>query len=381
MATTVITNVLVFDGKDSQGLNNVVFSDDTITALIPLGAGVENNGEAVATVGADDSLVIDGSGCSLLPGLIDSHAHLYDRVDDLYTCAKNGVTTMLDMGNRDYRIAKKLRSVPGAASVFSVLAVAFAPDSSMCKAMYYTDDCIIKDNFDAERFVSEQERHEADFIKIVFEDPAQGNGVIWPPDLAKALVDKAHQSGKLVIAHAVTADSYLAALQSGVDEISHVPFQPLTEHVIGEVVSRGIAIAPTLTMMYAIAQKLHENFGLPNMANICLQNLAKLRHAGVSLLVATDANFDDPPSLATPMAYGSTMHRELGYFVQAGFSPSEALASATSLAADFFGLEDRGRIAVGKRADLYLVKGNPTSNIADICNTEKVWVAGVGVKL
>ena len=62
-------------------------------------------------------------------------------------------------------------------------------------------------------------------------------------------------------------------------------------------------------------------------------------------------------------AHGISMHRELELLVRAGLTPSEALAAGTSQPADRFGLGDRGRVAPGQRADLLLVRGDPTTDI------------------
>jgi len=62
--------------------------------------------------------------------------------------------------------------------------------------------------------------------------------------------------------------------------------------------------------------------------------------------------------------------------VRAGLSPRQALAGATSLAAEHWRLVDRGRIAAGLRADLLLVRGDPTSEIRATRAVEAVWVAG-----
>ncbi|MNL69700.1 allantoinase [compost metagenome] len=63
--------------------------------------------------------------------------------------------------------------------------------------------------------------------------------------------------------------------------------------------------------------------------------------------------------------------------VKAGFTPIEALRSATSKPARRFGLNDRGNIAVGGRADFILVNGDPTTNISDTLSIEAVWFKGV----
>jgi len=63
-------------------------------------------------------------------------------------------------------------------------------------------------------------------------------------------------------------------------------------------------------------------------------------------------------------------------FVRAGLAPIEALRAATSTPARRFGLSDRGRVAVGTRADLLLVDGNPTQTISDTLNIRAVWRRG-----
>ena len=89
---------------------------------------------------------------------------------------------------------------------------------------------------------------------------------------------------------------------------------------------------------------------------IALETVRRFHEAGVVVLAGTDA-----PNAGT--AHGISMHRELELLVRAGLTPAEALAAGTSHPADRFGLDDRGRIAPGKRADLLLVRGDPTTDI------------------
>jgi hypothetical protein len=99
------------------------------------------------------------------------------------------------------------------------------------------------------------------------------------------------------------------------------------------------------------------------------ESIRQLKAAHAMILAGTDA-----PNPGT--ALGASMHGELELLVEAGLTPEEALAAATSRPADCFNLKERGRIAVGKRADLLLVKGDPTSHIADTRNILAVWKSG-----
>jgi imidazolonepropionase-like amidohydrolase len=99
--------------------------------------------------------------------------------------------------------------------------------------------------------------------------------------------------------------------------------------------------------------------------------------AGITILAGTDAN--QVPSAPASPPYGTSLHHELELLVGAGLSPVAALRSATVLAAQYFGLSDRGTIAPGKRADLVLVDGDPLREISAVSKITAVWCAGVPV--
>ena len=81
------------------------------------------------------------------------------------------------------------------------------------------------------------------------------------------------------------------------------------------------------------------------------------------------------PALGT--AWGLSLHHELYLFVnKCGFTPIEALRSATSVTARRFGFDDRGRLATGLKADLVLVEGNPLADIDATLNLRGVWRDG-----
>jgi imidazolonepropionase-like amidohydrolase len=105
---------------------------------------------------------------------------------------------------------------------------------------------------------------------------------------------------------------------------------------------------------------------------MALATIAALRQAGVDVIAGTDA-----AALAVRgVTHGASLHGELQLLVQAGFSPTEALRSATSLTARRFGLHDRGRVEQGLRADLVLVDGDPTTTINDSLSIRAVWRQG-----
>ncbi|MCP2256276.1 Amidohydrolase family protein [Prauserella aidingensis] len=98
-----------------------------------------------------------------------------------------------------------------------------------------------------------------------------------------------------------------------------------------------------------------------------------LHEAGVPILVGTDAS----PLMHGGIVHGASVHHEMQLLVEAGLSPTSALRSATRIPAEQFGLTDRGRIEIGKRADIALVEGDPTARILDTLNIRGIWRAGV----
>ena len=108
-------------------------------------------------------------------------------------------------------------------------------------------------------------------------------------------------------------------------------------------------------------------------------SVAVLHQAGVDILAGTDVTMPDPKFGG--LAHGASLHHELQLLVAAGLTPIEALRAATSTPARRFGLNDRGRIAPCARADLLLVQGDPTHNIADTLSIQAIWRRGVNLRI
>src|SRR6185436_983345 len=140
---------------------------------------------------------------------------------------------------------------------------------------------------------------------------------------------------------------------------------------------------PTLTVLAStngipggkpLTEDLHlRGYLLPDEAASLTRSFPSHTAGGVPILAGTDA-----PNPGT--SHGAALHRELEFLVEAGLSPAEALAAATSVPAKAFHLEDRGRIAPGLRADLVLVAGDPTRDITDTRAIVRIWKGGVPVE-
>jgi imidazolonepropionase-like amidohydrolase len=98
-------------------------------------------------------------------------------------------------------------------------------------------------------------------------------------------------------------------------------------------------------------------------------------HAGIPLLAGTNAVGPIAPNISLP--YGDTLHGELQHFVEdVGMIPAEAINAATSVAARYHRLGDRGMIKEGMRADLVLLGSDPLVDIRNTRDVKAVWVEG-----
>ncbi|WEV26171.1 amidohydrolase family protein [Streptomyces sp. 71268] len=408
---TLIRDVTVFDGERTTAHVTVELTNGLITSVRPERAGATDArsaapadtptaapaGTPATAPGADavdedavDGAVeeVDGRGKTLLPGLIDAHTHVFDG--SLSQALRYGVTTELDMfclphvlpGQRrlaadrddvaDLRSAGTLATVPGGHPTQLLPHLPGVPDGPVAID-------VIDDPARATEFVRARQAEGADYLKIVIDDGSV-HGTDLPamtPELATALTSAAHAVGLRVIAHAITGAEVVTALDAGVDGLAHVwtdlaPGDPASRRLAERVRSAGVFTVTTLAYFEAITERGSRApvCARPGSLGNAVGAVRALREAGAPLLAGTDATPYDP-------GHGSGMHRELLLLRRAGLSPRAALAAATSLPARHFALTDRGRIAPGLRADLVLVEGDPTRDIATITALTDVWRRGV----
>jgi len=219
----------------------------------------------------------------------------------------------------------------------------------------------------------------------------------------KTGVDEAHRHGKLAIAHVLTYEASKQAIQAGMDGLAHVFIdKPIDNELVAQISASGAFVTPCLVLNFSIMgrsgkslaadERVGRKLGADwhNTLRSCfntfpegkfedvLGTVAALHKGGVDVLVGTDASVPIPH--LGGLAHGASVHHELQLLVAAGLTPTEALRAATALPAKRFGLTDRGRIAPGMRADLMLVDGDPTTNIADSLSIRSVWKRGSMLK-
>ena len=357
MAKVVITNATVFDGHSLQEKMAVKIESGLISSID-------------SSVDTSNATIIDGTGQTLLPGFIDAHVHLTNDAEIaaslLAQLAKAGVTTALDMGYLSGAVRNSLRNRPGIAELYIAGNFASATGSLHSRL---TKASLIDSPEAAVQFVEERVAEGADYIKIVADVPGPSQEVI------DTLVHEARRHGKLTVAHAASSKAFPMAQEGKVDIITHVPLDlPLDEASVRLMKDEGRACVPTLVMAETVANaKVYPGL----MYEAAKISVTQLHKAGVPIMVGTDAN----QTAMASVKHGESLHQELKLLVDAGFSTEDALKACTSLTAKLFRLENRGEIAVGKRADLVLVDGNPLEDITATEKVKRVWIAGKEVEL
>lgn len=387
----LIRHVRVFDGEHIIDRTSVLVRKGKISAVGPRlhsGRGVR---------------VIDGSGHTLLPGLIDAHTHIRSR-QDLEQSLAFGVTTDLSM-LMDLKLAaeeKKEQSANKAndrADLFTSGYAATAPGGHGTE--YGMKFPTLTGPQEAQAWVDDRIAEGSDYIKIMYEyggDSGQGGRPSIDKATLEALIAAAHARGKLAVVHIHSERQAMDAIEANADGLAHLfshggekvdpRFAPLVaahhafviptftvlESVCNQSPGQRILddknLSPYLRPAYIAQLGKNINHGQPEHCMFSMTAIPALAAAHVPVLAGTDLG--NPGTTA-----GASLHGELEYLVEAGLTPAQALTAATSAAADSFRLGDRGRIAPGLRADLLLVDGDPTTDIRATRNILVIWKAGI----
>ncbi|KAH8553813.1 putative hydrolase [Umbelopsis sp. PMI_123] len=342
-----LTNVRVFDGQKLLEPATVVI-DGELIGSDPAGAEVQ-----------------DCEGGILLPGLIDAHVHL-TGIKDLKAMSSYGITTALDMATWPLELLNSLRNQNGLTDIRSSGISASAPGSA--HSLFLPKESLLKTVDEAKEFVAKRVAEGSDYIKIVADIPGPDQEIV------NTLVAEAHHHGKIAIAHAAKVTPFEMAQIAKVDMITHVPLdQPLPKGDVDRMVADKCIAIPTLTMMEGIS-RLRRNAHYEHSHD----SVTALYQAGVPILAGTDAN----SAFLSPfnVRHGESLHRELELLVKAGLSNLDALMATTSLPAQYFGLNDRGVIQPGRRADLILITGDPLQDISATRLLKRIWCAGIEVE-
>lgn len=412
----VLRGARLIDGTGRPPVENAV--------LVVERGRIRAEGESGAVRIPKGAKEIDLRGKTLMPALIDLHAHLGQTRNGLeaapgsYT-AENiraqlerflsyGVGTVLCLGTDDdliYELREQQRAgkLPGAR--FLTAGRGFGVMGGYPPGTDNGDRYRPNTAEQARAEVRELAVHHPDFVKMWVDDDF-GRLPKMRPEIYRAIISEAHRHGLRVIAHVFYLADAKALVDAGVDALGHsVRDMPVDRDLIDALKARGVIYIPTLvrdesTFAYAEGPEwLHDPFFQVGLAPVVLatlespqfkekfganpdlarcraafemgkRSLKTLMEAGVRIGFGTDAG--------PPLRFqGYFEHRELQLMVESGLSPMQAIVCATRNSGEFLGHAYRLRtLEPGKQADFLVLDASP---LEDIHSTEKlsaVWQAG-----
>jgi imidazolonepropionase-like amidohydrolase len=383
------------------------------------GAGVLVEDGTIARVGdagdgaPEGARVLDLEGRTLMPGLIDAHAHVYPHLPRpapgaeplwpgtgahvlaaaLRDALRMGITTLRDVGSYgdlvfEARQAMRYGALRGPRLLTCGRIIsATAPGGRWFPGMYREADGAD----DVRRAVREQLRRGADFVKVMttgarsveLEDP---NPEQLTREEIATVVDEAHRMGRRVAAHAEGLDGTEIAIATGIDTIEHGMYLNRRPDLLARMAAGGQVLVPTLGCFYGVAGAAAPTAagadGAPvtdgeppatwshMLVELALHNLEQAdltlraaRAAGVAIAAGHDWS---------PI---SDLGLEIVRMVHHGLGAREALVASTATAARALGLgEHVGTVQAGRLADLLVVDGDPLDRPGVLRERDRIWL-------
>jgi imidazolonepropionase-like amidohydrolase len=354
---------------------------------------------------------VDARGKTILPGLWDMHAH-FEQVEwgPIYLAA--GATTVRDCGNEFEFITAVRDAVANGRGLGPRLLLAGIVDGTGPSALG-----VARVDTPEQAKMWTDKYHDAGFQQMKIYSSVKLEEV-------KDVAEEAHRLGMTVTGHVPIGLNAYQTIEAGQDQINHIPYivdimvptlpadasrldhanaaanldlnSPAAQKAIAFLVQHGTVVDPTLALFEFFSastakpaasiepgvlkvapelQAILADVGPPSpQAEISEKVFAKelavvgaLHKAGVPIVAGTDQTVP-----------GHSLHREIELYVQAGFTPMEAIQAATIVPARVMGLDKEiGTVEAGKRADVIILDGNPLESIRNIRKVEFVITNGV----
>lgn len=355
---------------------------------------------------------LDFPGCTIMPGMIDTHVHLNLPGDgtvledvvresegvlvatSAFTAARAlraGITTVRDLGGAGRTVIDLRRALALGYGVGPRVVACGQPITITGGHTWYFGG--EADGIDAlRRKVREMVKIGADFIKVMGSGGGTVNTVSWMPAYTReelaAMTDEAHRLGRRIAVHCLCAASIENAVDAGVDQIEHAGFivdhegnQRYEPAVAEKLAKSGIPVTGTLAVGGAAVAAMRaratrtpsEEAFLARWVRSLDQNIRQfraLREAGVRFVAGTDAGWRFTPFDGLPM--------ELELMHEGGMPAAEVIAAGTAAAADAIGLGDTvGTLKEGLIADILVVEGNPLDHLGHLRDLRLIIQSGI----
>lgn len=375
------------------------------------------DGERIVAVGKIDippnAMVIDLSTYTVLPGLIDVHAHPLGESDEyqieflkrssaaealiglknVQDWLHEGYTTLRiagdgDVGYAQFEIRDAINTglftgprIFGAGHYISVTGGG-GDINFMSHDQKVIPDGLIADGPDEMRkAVREEIKYGSDWIKILVTGAFMTTGdnprnVHFSPEELAAVMDEAKRRDVPVMAHAHAAEGVKMAVRAGVKTIEHGSF--IDEEGMNMMIKNGTYLVPTLAIgkmfltEYAESEALKKAIELTKSTNAEFErNVSRAIKLGVKIGVGGD--------LISPYPLHAAV--EFEELVRLGMTPMQAILAGTKVNAEILGKEkDFGTIEVGKLADIIAVAGDPLRDITELQRVKFVMKGGVVIR-
>ena len=410
--TVVLTGARVIDGTGRPAVEEAV--------LLVRDGRVEAVGPPADVPIPDGAMRVDVTGRTIIPGLINAHAHLNDGdpslplrdqlLAQLRVYAEYGVTTVHTLG--DGRSAAHRAQAPRQPYPWQVAEESVrvrdeqAGGDLLDRARLYPSgpNVVGQTAVEARAGVDQIAELGVNVIKTRLDDRPDD----MAPAVYRALIDRAHERGLRVAAHAVTLEDAKGLGDAGVDAIVHsVCDRDVDAELIGRLGNRAVGYIPTLTgtlsvFLYAtipaffadafflrgagayradmdrirdpeLQEQVRGSERAATARTVLAQaqrNLKLLADGGVTIAMGTDSG----TQLGRWQGYFE--HVELELMVEAGMTPMQALVAATGNAARVMGLDELGTLEPGRWADFVVLDADPLVEIRNTRRIHAVWIAG-----
>jgi imidazolonepropionase-like amidohydrolase len=349
-------------------------------------------GEAGTIKAPAGSHRIDASGGTILPGLIDMHAHVLAgtdaesregltvntitdqtirALDNARWCVLAGITTVRDAGARSNGIFRIKKAIDEGSAVGPRI-FASGQAIAMTGGHGWNGVAVEADGADEVRKVSRQQlKSGAECVKLMATGGAGTAGervddLQLTVDEMRAACEEAHKKGKHVFAHVTNSQGTIEAIEAGVDSIEHGLIQ--NDEAIDAMVSSGAYLCPTLEAYERIVRlgpsAGYYDYMVPKALSVLephRESFKRALNAGVKIIAGTDAGGHFWPL--------GDLADEIARQVEFGMSEQASIISATRTAAECLGLADQvGSLALGSWGDVLVVGGNPFEDIGALKN-------------